>query len=242
MKPVISGQKLGGSQPSNLPDKTPNGGVLVPETSPYRSWDWDFGIVGSSGPFDPFLQTSQFNDLLGICGLIRQKAPSKTQMNIQPQSKESSALRLPSCARGGKRPRRHAMRVAPASVESFYASHPRSLVAKRMMSGIIQLVQTKTSTTYVPQSEGSGHLIERKERISADVLAKLTSDIKRAFWVVYRFDEDTLDLAMWTWTDADLATMWGAHHDRQRIWELEAKARESVEADWKRFCWVEGME
>jgi hypothetical protein len=123
----------------------------------------------------------------------------------------------------------------------FYSSHPRALIAKRMMSGILQLVQTKKGTTYVPQRAGSNYLVEKKVRISPSVLANLTSDIKRAFWVVYRFDEDTLDLAAWEWSDADLATMWGAFRAGERIWELEVKARASVASDWKQFCRVEGI-
>lgn len=131
----------------------------------------------------------------------------------------------------------------PDEAAKFYSTHPRALIAKRMINGILQLVQTKKGTTYAPIRPGSNHLIAGEKRISARVLASLASDIKRAFWVAYRFDDDTLDMAAWAWSDADLATLWGAYCDGVFVWPaaLLKRARSEVGEDWERFCKIEGL-
>lgn len=147
--------------------------------------------------------------------------------------------------------------------EIFYAAHPRSLVAKRMMSGLLGLVRTGKRTIYVPKYPqwgcscrqevrdaglacppswpGSmcGILVESSEDVEPEVLETLMGEFRQCFWMVYRFNARTLRMASEVWSDDDLATLWGAFLDGQRVWRLQKRARAGVSKDWKQFCKVE---
>lgn len=84
-------------------------------------------------------------------------------------------------------------------------------------------------------------MVESSEEIEPLVVGKLRASIKQCFWTVYRFDDDTLDMAGWVWSDDDLATLWGAHLNRERVFELRPKPWRGVGEDWRMFYKVEGM-
>lgn len=147
--------------------------------------------------------------------------------------------------------------------ESFYLAHPLALIAKRMMKDIIQLVKTKKTIRCIPKRPESicycdksklgwpctctpgrapctcGPLVVVEEELASEVVEKLTLEIQQGFWLVYRFDSETLRTASEVWSDDDLATLWGAALDGQRVWRLRARPRREVSEDWRQFCVVE---
>lgn len=126
---------------------------------------------------------------------------------------------------------------------AFYAEHPRALIAKRMINGILQTVQAGRATHYVPIRPGSDHLVERKKRISPTVLGKLKDEIRAAFWTAYRFDTEMVRMANELWSDSELDFLWGSFRGGALVWPqpLLKRARAEVGEDWKKFCQVEGL-
>ncbi len=87
-----------------------------------------------------------------------------------------------------------------------------------------------------------GPLVVVEEELAPEVAEKLFLEIQQGFWAVYRFDSKTLRMASEVWSDDDLATLWGAFLDGQRVFGLRKRARAGVSEDWMQFCRVEGIE
>lgn len=132
-----------------------------------------------------------------------------------------------------------------------------------MMKDIIQLVKTKKTIKCITKREKEvcrcdksklgwpctctpgrapctcGPLVVVEEELAPEVAEKLALEIRQGFWLVYRFDDETLKMASSVWSDDDLATLWGAALDGQRVFGLRKRAGTGVSEDWKQFCMVE---